>query len=129
MAGVPVPTYRKYWEDLRVSLKTAYKGLSTTHPDAVASMHQLFQVLYDIENIARITPASLGGSRECAAIVSSAEENHKSYFEALHGKPLFSALYGTYTVTLNELKSLLKASSSAGKAKQTDGFKEVRRRK
>jgi hypothetical protein len=55
MADVPVPIYQKYWGDLRASLKTAYKGLSTTHPDAVASMHQLFQVLCDIEDIARIT--------------------------------------------------------------------------
>jgi hypothetical protein len=91
-------------------------------------MHQLFQVLCDIEDIARITPASVGESREWAAIVRSAEENHKATLK-LCVAILFSALYGTYTVTLNELKSLLKASSSAGQAKQADGFKEVRRLK
>jgi hypothetical protein len=57
-----------------------------------------------MEDIASITPASVGERREWAAIVSSAEENHESYCQALRGKPLFSALYGTYTVTLNELK-------------------------
>jgi hypothetical protein len=129
MAGVPVPTYQKFWVGKRTSLKTAYKGLSATQPDAVPSMHQLFQVLCGIEDIAGLTPASVGESEEWAAIVSSAEENHQSYFQALSGKPLFNTLYGTYTVTLNELKNFLKASSQAGQAKQADGFKEVRRRK
>jgi hypothetical protein len=58
-----------------------------------------------------------------------AEEIHENYFQALRSKPLFSALYGTYTLTLNELRSLVKASSQAEQAKQVDGFKEVRRRK
>jgi hypothetical protein len=92
-------------------------------------MHQLFQVLCDIEDIDGITPASVGESKEWAAIISSTEENHESYCQALLGKPLFSPLYGTYAVTLNELKSVLKASSQAGQANQADGFKEVRCRK
>jgi hypothetical protein len=33
--------------------------------------------------------------------------------QSLHGKPLFSALYGTYTVTLEELKIVFKASTVA----------------
>jgi hypothetical protein len=52
----------------------------------------------------------------------------------MNGKTQFSALYGTYTVALQELKALLKASSPAGKsettncaASQEDGFKGVRR--
>jgi hypothetical protein len=88
-------------------------------------MHQLFQVLNYIQDIANITPASVGESREWAAIVSSAEENHKSYCQALKGKSLFSALYGT----LNELKSVLKSSGQVGQTKQADDFKEVRSRK
>jgi hypothetical protein len=86
-------------------------------------------VLSCIEDVANITPTSVGESKEWAAIVSSAEENHKIYCQALHGKPLFSALYGTYTVKLNELKSVLKASGQAGQTKQADDFKEVRNRK
>jgi hypothetical protein len=51
-----------------------------------------------------------------------------SYCKALHGKPLFSALYGIYTVTLDELKDLLKASNLAGQqTTQEGGFQEVRR--
>jgi hypothetical protein len=48
---------------------------------------------------------------------------------ALQGKPLYSALYGSYTVTLNELKSLLKSSTQARQTSQGDGFQEVRSRK
>jgi hypothetical protein len=56
--------------------------------------------------------------------------------KVLNWKNLFSALYGTYTVALHELKAVLKASTQAGQSKtpksaatQEDGFKEVRRRK
>jgi hypothetical protein len=66
------------------------------------------------------------------------EENRANYCKALSGKTLYSALYGTYTVTLNELKGLLKASifseekgnsKSTGEPHQEEGFQEVRRRK
>jgi hypothetical protein len=129
MAGVPVPAYQKFWVDKRASLKTAYKGLSATHPHAVPFMLKLFQVLCDIEDIDGLTPASVGESKEWAAIVNLAEGDHESYFAALCGTQLFSTLYGTYTVTLNELRSLVKVSNQAGQAMQVEGFKEVRRRK
>jgi hypothetical protein len=83
-------------------------------------MQQLFKVLCAIEDLASYTPASVGESEEWAAIVSSAEDNHESYCKALHRKTLFSTL--TYTMTLNELKNVLKASSQAGQTKQEDGF-------
>jgi hypothetical protein len=86
-------------------------------------------VLCAIEDLASYTPALVGESEEWAAIVSSAENNHESYCKALHGKAPFSALYGTYTVTLNELKNVLKPNSQAGQTKQADSFEEVRSRK
>jgi hypothetical protein len=61
--------------------------------------------------------------------VRSAEDNRENFCKALRGKPLFSALHGTYTVTLIELQSVLKASSLRGQTKQADGFQEVRNRK
>jgi hypothetical protein len=95
-------------------------------------------VLGDIEDVAGHTPASAGESAEWAAIVNAAEENGANYCKALHGKALFSALYGTYAVILHELKALLMANTLAGqtnspKAKgqqttQEDGFQEVRGR-
>jgi hypothetical protein len=100
-AGVPVPAHQKFWVDKRASLKTAFKDWSATHPDIVPVMHQLFQVLCDIEGITGLTPASVGESKEWAAILNLAEENHENYFQALRGKPQFSALYGTYTLTLH----------------------------
>jgi hypothetical protein len=129
MTGVPVPTYQQFWTDKRSALKTENSDIVATHPDAIASMHQLHKVLCAIEDLASFTHSTVGESVEWAAIVSSAEDNRKSFCKALRSKPLFSALYGTYTVTLNELKNVLKASSQTGQTKQEDGFKEVRSRK
>jgi hypothetical protein len=49
--------------------------------------------------------------------------------QSLTGKSRFSALYGTYTLALHELKAVLKASTPAGQFKtpksaatQEDGF-------
>jgi hypothetical protein len=71
--------------------------------------------------------------------VDSAEENRANYCKVLSGKTLFSALYGTYTVTLNALKAILKASTQPGQnnaptpvhqqSAKDGGFQEVRRRK
>jgi hypothetical protein len=123
MAGVPVPAYQQFWVDKWSSLKNEHKALVSKYPDAAASRKQLFKVLCNLEDLASYTPLSVGQSEEWAAITSSAE-NREIFCKVLRGKTLFSALYGTYTVTLNELKSVLKASSQ-----QEDGFKEVRNRK
>jgi hypothetical protein len=76
MAGVPVPTYQQFWADKRSALKTDYKDIIATHPDAAASLSQLFKVLCDNEDLASFTPSSVGESGEWAAIVSSAEGNY-----------------------------------------------------
>jgi hypothetical protein len=86
--------------------------------------------------MARYTPASVGESEQWSSIVSTAEENRQNFCKVLNGKNLFSALYGTYTVALHELKAVRKATAPAGQSKtpksaatQWDGFKEVRGRK
>jgi hypothetical protein len=80
------------------------------------------------EAISRKLPVAVA-----VAVVSTTEENWASYCKALSGKALFSALYGTYTVALQEIKALLKVSTttpqSAKKPTQEEGFQEVRRRK
>jgi hypothetical protein len=64
------------------------------------------------------------------------EENRQNFCKVLNRNNLFSALYGTNTVALDELKAVMKASTPAGQSKtpksaatQEDGFKEVRRPK
>jgi hypothetical protein len=70
-------------------------------------------------------------------MVNSAKENRTNLCKALDGRPLFSGLYGMYTVTLNELKAVLKVSPQAGQSgavnktsvestAQEDDFREVR---
>jgi hypothetical protein len=111
--------YQQFWIDKRSSLKTESSKLIDIHPDAAARMKQLFKVLCQIEDLATYTPSSVGECDEWA------EGNRESYC----GKPLFNALYGTCTVTLNELENVLKARNQAGQIKQADGFKEVGSRK
>jgi hypothetical protein len=136
MADVPVPGYQAFWTEKRVTLKSEYRQLLGQFPDADAQLKQLFKVVCDIEDVAGYTPASVGESQEWSAIVNTADENKQNFCKALTCKTLFSTMYGTYTVALQELKSVLKASNPAGQsqipkssATQEDGFKEVRRRK
>jgi hypothetical protein len=80
-------------------LKSGYQTLVQQYPEAEAQLKQLLQVLSDIEDVARHIRASVGESSEWSAIVNAAEDNGASYYKGLHGKPNFSAVYGTYTVT------------------------------
>jgi hypothetical protein len=138
MADVPVPGCQKFWTDKRGALKAEYQLLVAKYPDAEAQLKQLFKILCDIEDVAGHTPVSVEESVEWTSIVNTAEDNRASYCKALTRKPLFSALYGTYTVTFIELKAIIKASTLAGQTespkdareqlRQDKGFKEVRRR-
>jgi hypothetical protein len=56
----------------------------------------------------------VGDSEQWPSIVNAAEKNQLNFCKALTGKTLFSTLYYTYIVTLNELRALLKAGSPAG---------------
>jgi hypothetical protein len=129
-----MPGYQAFWADKLVKLKSEYRQLLGQFPDAEAQLNLLLKEVCDIEDVAGYTPASVGETEQWSSIVNMAEENRQNFCKALNGKTLFSALYGTYTVALQELKALLKASSPAGKsettkcaASQEDGFKEVRR--
>jgi hypothetical protein len=136
MADIPVAGYQAFWIDKRKALKSEYQRLLRQSPDADAQLQQLFKVLCDIEDVARYTPALVGDSEQWSFIVSTAEENRQNFCKALSGKTLFSALYGKYTVALQELKAVLKASTPADPTHspkptptQEDGFTEARRRK
>jgi hypothetical protein len=93
-----------------------YQILIKQYPDAETQYRLLYKTFCNIEDVAGCMPAAVGERAEWMAIVNTAEDNRASYCKALSGKVLFSALCGTYTVALNELKSLLKASNSAGGA-------------
>jgi hypothetical protein len=53
---------------------------------------------------------------EWTFIVNSTEEERENFCKGLDGKPLFSALYSLYTVTLNELKAVQKVTARAGQS-------------
>jgi hypothetical protein len=92
------------------------------YPDAEAQLRQLFKVLCDIQ-------LRLGKARTGAQSLAWWKKTMPTIV-----KPSL----GTYTVTLNELKGLLKVSifseekgnrNSTGEPHQEEGFQEVRRRK
>jgi hypothetical protein len=134
MADIPVSGYQSFWTDKRKALKTEYKRLLSQSPDADAQLKQIFKVLCDIEGVEGYTPASVSDSDQRSSIVNTAEDNRQNFCKALGGKTLYSALYGTYTVALQELKALLNASTTAvptptpkpkPASTQEDGFTEV----
>jgi hypothetical protein len=71
--------------------------------------------------------------------VNSAEENRAKFYKFLDGKPLFSALYGMYMITLKELQAVLKVNSQTGRSvavnktsvetTQDYDFQEIKRRR
>jgi hypothetical protein len=81
------------------------------YSEAGTVVQQVHQVLHDIEILTGYTSAKVGGGSQLTTIMNSAEENRANFYRALDGKPLFSALYGMYNVTLNELKGVLKMSA------------------
>jgi hypothetical protein len=122
-AGIP-----NILDEKRSALKSQHQTLVQQYPDADTRRRQLFNLLGDIEDVAGHTPASVGESPEWAAIVNAADENGVSYCKGVHGKPLFSAMCGTYTVTLDELKDLLRTSTLAGQQTTQEGSGHGHRR-
>jgi hypothetical protein len=76
----------------------------------------------------------VGDCEQLSSLVSAADENGQNYCQALTGKILFSALYGTYAVALQTVKAVLKASRQSAPSESTksssthkEGYKEIRR--
>jgi hypothetical protein len=111
-AGVPVPGYQEFCAEKRASLQTEYQVLVRQYPDVDTQYGRLYKILCDIEDVAGYTPNVVGNSAEWTAIVSTVDTNRAIYCKALTGKTLFSVLYEIYTVISNELRSLMKASTS-----------------
>jgi hypothetical protein len=122
MAGAPVPGYQAFWAERRASLQSEYQVLLKQYPDADTQYRLLYTTICNIEDLAGCTPAAVRESTQWTEIVNTAEDNRANYCKALSGKVLFSAPHGTYTVALKELKSLMKASNSAGGTNTTTGL-------
>jgi hypothetical protein len=127
MADIPLPGYQAFWTNKRKSFKAEFGKLLDQHPEAEPQLIRLFKVLCDIEDVSGFTPASVGENQDWSFIVSTVEENRAKYCKALSGKTLYSALYGTYSVTLKELKELLKGSIFSEEKGETKSRGEPRR--
>jgi hypothetical protein len=139
MTNIPVPGYQAFWTNARKTFESEFQRLTQQHPEAEEQIQQLLKILRDIEDVAGHTPKPVGESQKWTNIVSAMEENRASYCKSLSGKSLYSALYGSYTVTLNELRGLIKAkvrsqecgsiNSTGPSSQEEEGFKMIRRRK
>jgi hypothetical protein len=109
------------------------------YPEAASVVKHVYKVFSDIEILAKCTPAKVRESSDWITIVSIAEENSK-LLQNCRREAAFSALYGIYTLILNELKAVLKVIPHAGQsgavtkislesAAHDDEFQEVKRRK
>jgi hypothetical protein len=133
-----VPGYPKFWTDKRSSLKADYQLLVAKHPNAEVQLKHLFKILCNIEDVAGYTPASVGESVQWTSTVNTVDDNRSTAKLKLERSSLVPCI-GTYTVTLNESKTVLKASTLEGQTTspkaageqitQDKGFKEVRRHK
>jgi hypothetical protein len=91
--------------------------ITNKYSEAAYVIQQVCKVLSDIEIFAKCTRAKVGESSEWTTIVNNAEENKANFCKILKGKPLFSAPYGIYTLTLNELMAILKVNAQAGQSR------------
>jgi hypothetical protein len=123
-------------------LRSEYGDIVQEFPDAKPVIKQVDKVFQDIVCLVGCTPASVGESEDWQRVFNNAQIDRESYCNVLKGKQLFSVLYGLYTVTLNELKSVLQLSAQVPRQgvatseappseaeKMNDGFREQRRRK
>jgi hypothetical protein len=111
--GSPRTGIPKYWGEKLSPLKFQCRAITKKCPETVAVV-QVHKMLSDIEILVGCTMAKVDKSSEWTTIVNSAEDNRVNFCKFLDGKQLFSALYGMYMVTLNELKTVLKVNKQAG---------------
>jgi hypothetical protein len=137
MAGTRVTEYELYWLHEVNPFHSEYKEIVAEYQDAAPVIEQVHKIC-DIVSLAGCITSNVGKGEEWKSIVESAEQDRRQLCDTLRGKFLFSALYGTYTVTLSNLKSVLKTSASQKQKAATtektpeesdDGFRKQRRRK
>jgi hypothetical protein len=139
-----VATHEQFWLQEVKNLQTSCKGIIANYPDSDGVLQQVYKVLGDLVSLAGCTSTNVGESEQWVHTVNAAKNDKISFSKILKGKSLYSALYGTYTVALSELKAILQGSAKKNspqpatatptaalpQVKATDdGFREQRRRK
>jgi hypothetical protein len=97
-------------------MKSQCHDITYKYPEEDSIVQQVYKMLSDIEILAKCIPAEVEESSGWTTIVNSTEEDRENFCKILNGKLLFSALYGIYSLTFNELKTVLKVSAQAGQS-------------
>jgi hypothetical protein len=113
-----VTAHEQVWLQVAKILQTSYKIIVTKYPDADDVLQQEYKVLGDLVSLACCTAASVGESEKWVRTVDAAENDKASLVKILKGKSLYTAVYGTYTVTLKELKAILEGSATKNISQQ-----------
>jgi hypothetical protein len=121
--------FEQFWLHDYNSLQSEYKDLVQEHSEADSVIQEVDKVLGDIVSLTGCTPASVGESATFKEVIENAKQDRINLCNALKGKGLFSALYDTYTITLNELKNVLQQSvkrsaTAAAENAPLDSFRE-----
>jgi hypothetical protein len=82
-------------------------------------LQQVYRVLGDLVSLAGCTPKSVGDSDAWVRTVDAAKRDKLSLSKILKGKSFYSAVYGTYSVTLSELKTILQRKALPSRLKQS----------
>jgi hypothetical protein len=104
--------HEQFWLQEVKNLQASYKSIVAKYPDADDVLQQVYKVLGDLVSLAGCTPARVGESEKWVRSVDTAKNDKAGFAKILKGKSLYSAVYGTYTVTLKELKAILQGSAT-----------------
>jgi hypothetical protein len=91
--------FEQHWLNEYNLLQSEYCSIVNKNPEADCALKQVYKVLGDIVSLSGCTPSSVGESESWRSITGNAKQNRLNLCKVLHGKFLFSAPVGTYTVT------------------------------
>jgi hypothetical protein len=102
--------YEAFWKHEDEALLEESQDIIQDFPDASDVIKRVVRIFSDIVSRASCTPAKVGGSEVWSQIVNEAKSERIKLCKTLKGKSLFNALYGVYSITLQELKTALQKS-------------------
>jgi hypothetical protein len=102
MADIPVLGFQKYWTQKLTSLKYECHTIMNKYREAASVVQQVYK--YSVTLRTLLDAHWLKWGKDLSELLLWIWcRRRKHVCKALHGKPLFSALYDMYAVRLNEL--------------------------
>jgi hypothetical protein len=90
MAAVPALDFEVHWKNGSEVLRAAYKKVMANHPQAKATVQNVYELITDITRLGGCIPKEIGERQEWAKIVKRAEAGRVSLCGTLEGETLLS---------------------------------------